>query len=180
MNLKARLHPALYIRFRLMVAHFRSLGTNWAWFKHHDLTIVAHHVLQFKTTVYHLLTDTTPCLKAQIISKCFMKHDKEFTVIKWSHHSPDPGEQIWDVMEQKTHHNKSAATLWGYHVNAERKCQRTSRTSLNLWYEELRQLWRENELQPGTNKSYVKCPLSVIHLEPLPFFFLNSVEDIWL
>lgn len=31
-----------------------------------------------------------------------MKHDKEFTVIKWFHHSPDPGEQIWDVMEQKT------------------------------------------------------------------------------
>lgn len=77
-----------------------------------------------------------------------MKHDKEFTVIKWSHHSPDPGEQIWDVMEQK-------ALI----------------TTKLFEAEELRQLWRENELQPGTNKSYVKCPLSVIHLEP-PLFFL--------
>ncbi len=56
------------------------------------------------TTVYHLLMyfqqDNAPC---QIISDWFLEHDNEFTLLKWSPHSPDlnPIEHLWDVVERE-------------------------------------------------------------------------------
>lgn len=129
------------------------------------LTIVAHHVLQFKCT-------TSCTTMSQSSNHIKMLYETWQGVHRHQMVSPFTRSRRANLGcdgTEGSHHNK---TLWGYHVNAERKCQRNaSRTSLKLWHEELRQLWRENELQPGTNKSYVKCPLSVIHLEP-PLFFL--------
>ncbi len=72
------------------------------------LSIVADHVHPFMTTVYsssddYFQQDNAPCHKAQIISDWFLKHDNEFTLLKWSPQSPDLNtiEQLWDVVERE-------------------------------------------------------------------------------
>ncbi len=69
-------------------------------------SIVADHVHPFMTTVYpsfdgYFQQDNAPCHKAQIISDWFLKHDKEFTLLKWPPQSQDlsPIEHFWDVEE---------------------------------------------------------------------------------
>ncbi len=72
------------------------------------LSIVADHVHPFMTTVYpsfdgYFQQDNAPCHKAQIISDWFLKHDNEFTLLKWPQQSQDlsPIEHFWDVVERE-------------------------------------------------------------------------------
>ncbi len=72
------------------------------------LSIVADHVYPFMTTVYnssygYFQQDNAPCHKAQIISDWFLKHDNEFTLLKWPRHLSDlnPIEHLWDVVERE-------------------------------------------------------------------------------
>ncbi len=65
------------------------------------LSIVADHIHPFMTTVNpsfdgYFQQDNAPCHKAQIISDWFLKHDNEFTLLKWPPQSP---EYLWDVVE---------------------------------------------------------------------------------
>ncbi len=74
------------------------------------LSIVADYVHPFMTTVYpssdgYFQQDNAPCHKAQIISDWFLKHDNEFTLLKWPPQSLDlkPIEHLWDVVEREIH-----------------------------------------------------------------------------
>ncbi len=99
------------------------------------LSIVADHVHPFMTTVYpssdgYFQQDNAPCHKAQIISDWFLEHDNEFTLLKCPLQSPDlnPMERLCDVVEREIRimdcaADKSAATVWCYHVNMDQ----------NLW-----------------------------------------------
>jgi len=65
----------------VFLPHFWPLSANWASF------------------------NNAPCHKARIISKWFLEHDNEFTVLKWPTQSSDlnPIEHLWDVVEQELH-----------------------------------------------------------------------------
>ncbi len=95
-------------------------------------SIVAYHVHPFMTTVHpssdgYFQQDNAPCYK--IVSDWFLKHDNEFTLLKWppvtrplSNRAPLACGGTGDL-----HHgcaaDKSAATAWCYHVNMDK----------NLW-----------------------------------------------
>ncbi len=60
--------------------------------------------------------------------------------------------------------DKSAATVWCYHVNEDQNLWGMSlrNTLLSLCYEVLRQFWRQNGVQPGTSKvCLIKWAVSV-------------------
>ncbi len=132
------------------------------------LSIVADHVHPFITTVYHLLMyfqqDNASCHKAQIISDWFLEHDNEFTLLKWPPQSPDlnPIEHLWDVVEREIHIMDVQMT------NLQQLCDaimtiwtKISNTLLNQCHEELRPLWRQKGVRPGTSKVYlIKWPVS--------------------
>jgi len=72
------------------------------------LSIVSDHVHPFMATMYpssdgYLQQDKALCHKALIISNWFLKHENEFTVLKWPPQSPDlnPIKHIWDVVERE-------------------------------------------------------------------------------
>ncbi len=156
------LGPLVPIEHRLNTTLYRS--------------IVADHVHPFMTTVYpssdgYFQQDNAPCHKDQIISDWFLEHDNEFTLLKWPPQSPDlnPIEHLWDVVEREIHIMDvqptnlqqlcdAFMTIW---TKISEEC---SNTLLNLCHEELRQFWRQKEVQPGTSKVYViKWPVSVYH-----------------
>ncbi len=93
------------------------------------LSIVADHLHPFMTTVYpssdeYFQQDNAACHKAQIISDWFLEHDNEFTLLQMastvtrsqSNRAPLGCGGMGD-----SHHgcaaDKSAATVWCYHVN---------------------------------------------------------------
>ncbi len=138
------------------------------------LSIVADHVHPFMTTVYpssdgYFQQDNAPCHKAQIISDWFLEHDNEFTLLKWPPQSPDlnPIEQLWDVVEreirimnvQPTNLQQLRDAIMSIWTKISEEC---FNTLLNLCHEELRQLWKQKGVQPGTSKvSLIKWPVSV-------------------
>lgn len=70
------------------------------------LSIVADHVHPFMTTVYpssdgYIQQDNLAYHKVWIISDWFLKHDNEFSVLKWTPQSTNlnPIEHLWDVVE---------------------------------------------------------------------------------
>ncbi len=132
------------------------------------LSIVADHVHPFMTTVYtssdgYFQQDNAPCHKAQIISDWFLEHDNEFTLLKWPPQSPDlnPIEHLWDVVEreirimdvQATNLQQLRDAIMSIWTKISEKY--VSKTLLNLCHEELRQVWRQKGVQPGTSKVYI-------------------------
>ncbi len=122
------------------------------------------------TTVYpssddYFQQDNAPCYKAQIISDWFLKHDNEFTLLKWPPQSPDlnPVEHLWDVVKREIHILDVQPT----------NLQQLRDAIMSIWtkiseecfqhlHEELRQFWRQKWVQPGTSKVYlIKWPVSV-------------------
>uniref|UniRef100_A0A669DC18 Rho guanine nucleotide exchange factor 10 n=1 Tax=Oreochromis niloticus TaxID=8128 RepID=A0A669DC18_ORENI len=71
--------------------------SGWGKFSWHTLGPVVPNVHRLNTTSYQSVdhghafvsTDTTSCLKAQIVSNWFLEHDDEFTVVTWTPQSPD-------------------------------------------------------------------------------------------
>ncbi len=118
-NMKSWIHPALSLRFRLVVVvqwcGGYCLGTLCLVPIEHRLnatdylSIVADHVHPFMTTVYsssdgYFQQDNAPRHKAQIISDWFLEHDNEFTLFKWPPQSPDLNpKHIWNVVEREIH-----------------------------------------------------------------------------
>ncbi len=130
------------------------------------LTMSIPSWLQCTHLLMYFQQDNAPCHKAQIISDWFLEHNNEFTLLKWPPHSPDlnPIEHLWDVVEREIHGcaaDKSAATVWFYHVNMD---QNLIKTLLNLSHEEIRQFWRQKGVQSDTSKVYlIKWAVNVSH-----------------
>ncbi len=118
--------------------------------------------LQCPHLLMYFQQDNAPCHKAQIISDWFLKHDNEFTLLKWPPQSPDlsPIEHLWDVVEREIHIMDVQPTnlqqlcdaimsIWTWSLKSRRN---VSNTLLNLYHEELRQFWRQKGVQPDTSK----------------------------
>ncbi len=132
-------------------------------------SIVAYHVHPFMTTVHpssdgYFQQDNAPCHKAQIISDWFLKHDNEFTLLKWppvtrplSNRAPlacgGTGDfASWMCSRQICSNCVMLSCQYG-----QKSLRNVSSTLLNLWHEELR-FWRQKGVQPGTSKMYL-CPV---------------------
>ncbi len=79
----------------IFLAHFGSLSTNWAAFKHHNLPEYCYwpcpSLYDYSVPIFwcYFQKDNVPCHKAQIISDWFLEHDNEFIdpfdpLLKWS------------------------------------------------------------------------------------------------
>ncbi len=125
------------------------------------MSIVADHVHPFMTSVpifwCYFQQDNAPCHKAQIISDWFLEHDNEFTLLKWPPQSPDfnPIEHLWDVVEREIHIMDVQPTNLQQLRDAIMSIwtKFSSKTLLNLCYEEVRQFWR----QKGSDPVQARC-----------------------
>ncbi len=134
------------------------------------LSIVADHVHPFMTTVYpspdgYFQQDNAPCHKAQIISKWFLEHGNEFTLLKWPPKSPDlnPIDHFvmwwngrftsWMCSRQICSDCVMISCQYG-----PKSLRNVFNTLLNLCHRELRQFWRQNWVQPGTSKVVITLP----------------------
>ncbi len=148
------------------------------------------------TTVYtssdgYFQQDNALCYKAQIISDWFLEHDNEFTLLQWPPQSPDlnPIKQLWDVVEREICIMDVQPTnlqqLCDAIMSIWTKTRNVSNTLLNLCHEELRQFWRQKEVQSGTSKVYlIKWPVSIylhynlqIYWNKLLFFLIANITS---
>ncbi len=133
------------------------------------LSIVADHVHPFMTTVYlssdgYFQQDNAPCLKAQIISDCFLEHDNEFTLLKWPPQSPDlnPIEHLLDVVEREIHImdvQKLRDAIMSIWTKISEECFKHLVESMPR---RIQAVLKAKGVQPGASKVYlIKWPVSV-------------------
>ncbi len=125
------------------------------------------------TTVYpssdgYFQQDNAPCLKAQIISDWFLERDYEFTLltVTRSQYNRAPLGCGGTGDSQNLNRNCSNQICRNCVMLScqygPKSLRNVSNTLLYLCHKELRQIWRQKGVQPGTSKVYlIKWPVSV-------------------
>ncbi len=136
------------------------------------LSIVADHVHPFMTSVpifwCYFQQDNAPCHKAQIISDWFLEHDNEFTLLHFTQmtstvtRSQSNRAPLGCGGTGDSHHgcaaDKSAATVWWYHVNMDQIFFQNLDESM-LW--RIKAVLKAKGVQPCTSKVYlIKLPVA--------------------